>query len=48
MGVKTEMLFENFSKNFPGSKNAGSERITHSLPAEDLALLTVVISARQS
>jgi len=34
--------------NFSGSKNAGSERMTHSLPAEDLALLTVVISAWQS
>lgn len=48
MGVKTEMLFENFSKIFLGSKNAGSERIMHLLPAEDLALLTVVISAWQS
>ena len=48
MGVKTEILFENFSKNFPGSNNAGSERIAHSLPAEDLALLTLVISAWQS
>ena len=48
MGVKTEMLFENFSKIFLVSKNAGSERITHSLPAEDLALLTLVISVWQS
>lgn len=48
MGVKTEMLFEKFSKIFLGSKNAGSERIMHLLPAEDLALLTVVISAWQS
>ena len=48
MGVKTEMLFEKFSKIFLGSKNAGSERIMHSLPAEDLALLTLVISAWQS
>jgi hypothetical protein len=48
MEAKTEMLFENFSKTFPDSKNSGSERITHSPPAEDLTLLTLVISARQS
>ena len=46
--VKTEILFKNFSKIILGSKNAGSERITHSLPAEDLTLLTLVISAWQS
>ena len=48
MEAKAEMLFENFSKTFPDSKNAGSERITHSPPAEDLALLTLVTSAQQS
>jgi hypothetical protein len=41
------IIFENFSKIIP-TKNAGGERIAHSPPAEDLTLLTLVISARQS
>ena len=47
-GSKRKCFLKISQKTFPGSKNAGSERITHSLPAEDLALLTLVISAQQS
>ena len=47
-GSKRKCFLKISQKTFPGSKNAGSERITHSLPAEDLALLTVAISVQQS